>query len=107
VECTGEILSKEFEGESLWVKVKAPNEVMRFIVPKGFIAVDGASLTVCDVNQAESWFTFMLVSYTQAKVNSTKAWKLIKRWTPMERNSPSKPKRKSNLALPCKCATHR
>lgn len=38
---------------------------MRFIVPKGYIAVDGTSLTVCEVNHDESWFTFMLVAYTQ------------------------------------------
>ena len=39
---------------------------MRYIVPKGFIAVDGTSLTVCEVDNEESWFTFMLVAYTQA-----------------------------------------
>jgi len=68
VDCTGTILSKTFEGESLWVKVAAPAEVMRFIVPKGFVAVDGTSLTVCEVNSEEGWFTFMLVSFTQAKI---------------------------------------
>jgi len=41
---------------------------MKYIVPKGFIAVDGTSLTICDVNQNENWFTFMLVSHTQQKV---------------------------------------
>lgn len=39
---------------------------MRYIVPKGFIAVDGTSLTVCEVDNEECWFTFMLVAYTQA-----------------------------------------
>lgn len=68
VDCTGTILSKDLEGESLWVKVAAPPELMRFVVPKGFIAVDGTSLTVCEVNSAEGWFTFMLVSFTQAKI---------------------------------------
>jgi riboflavin synthase len=68
VDCTGTILSKEFEGESLWVKVSAPKELMKFVVPKGFIAVDGTSLTVCDVNHTEDWFTFMLVAFTQQKI---------------------------------------
>jgi riboflavin synthase alpha subunit len=27
----------------------------------GYIAVDGTSLTVCDVNYKEGWFKFMLV----------------------------------------------
>jgi riboflavin synthase len=41
---------------------------MKFIVPKGFIAIDGTSLTICDVNHAEGWFTFMLIEYTQKKI---------------------------------------
>jgi riboflavin synthase len=41
---------------------------MKYIVPKGFIAIDGTSLTVCEVNSNERWFTFMLVSFTQSKV---------------------------------------
>jgi riboflavin synthase len=41
---------------------------VQFIVPKGFIAVDGTSLTVCEVNVEEGWFTFMLVAYTQSKI---------------------------------------
>ncbi|KAE8075933.1 hypothetical protein FH972_014613 [Carpinus fangiana] len=37
-------------------------------VPKGFIAVDGTSLTVVDVFDGEECFNFMLVAYTQQKV---------------------------------------
>lgn len=47
------------------VKVKVPRDLMRYIVPKGFIAVDGTSLTVCEVDNEDCWFTFMLVAYTQ------------------------------------------
>lgn len=61
-------MSKTFEGESLWVKVAAPKELMRLIVPKGYIAVDGTSLTVCEVNYVEGWFNFMLVAFTQSKI---------------------------------------
>ena len=39
---------------------------MRYIVEKGFVAVDGTSLTVCNVGV--DWFTFMLVEYTQKKI---------------------------------------
>jgi len=42
--------------------------MLPYIVPKGFIAVDGTSLTVVDVGYAENWFTFMLVEYTQKKI---------------------------------------
>ncbi|OVA07780.1 Lumazine-binding protein [Macleaya cordata] len=68
VDCTGEIVSLEPEGDSLWVKVKTPPEVLKFIVPKGFIAVDGTSLTVVDVFDEEECFNFMLVAYTQQNV---------------------------------------
>ena len=70
VDCTGEIIEKWREMESLWVKVKVPQDVISYIVPKGFICVDGTSLTICEVDaQPEaSWFTFMLVAHTQQSV---------------------------------------
>jgi riboflavin synthase len=68
VDGTGEIVSKEPEGDSLWVKVKTGKELLKYIVPKGFIVVDGTSLTVVDVFDEEDCFNFMLVAYTQQKV---------------------------------------
>jgi riboflavin synthase len=78
------------EGDSLWVKVATPTAILRYIVPKGYIAVDGTSLTVCDVQLAgsaaavdagcasagadgsaeggEGFFTFMLIAYTQQHI---------------------------------------
>ena len=52
----------------MWVKVMLPREYMNYIVPKGFVAIDGTSLTICDVNTKENWFTFMLISHTQQSV---------------------------------------
>ncbi|KAK4777433.1 hypothetical protein SAY87_017620 [Trapa incisa] len=68
VDGTGEIVSMEPEGDSLWIKVRTKREILRYVVPKGFIAVDGTSLTVVDVNDEEGWFSFMLVAYTQEKI---------------------------------------
>ncbi|KAG8641431.1 riboflavin synthase [Manihot esculenta] len=68
VDGTGEIVEKEAEGDSLWVKVKVDKGLLRYVVPKGFIAVDGTSLTVVDVFDEEGCFNFMLVAYTQQKV---------------------------------------
>lgn len=68
VDGTGEIIDKSREGESLWIKVKVPAELMTGLVPKGYVAIDGTSLTVCEVNVAECWFNFMLVQYTQTKI---------------------------------------
>jgi riboflavin synthase len=43
-------------------------KVMRYVVHKGFIALDGTSLTITKVNDAEGWWEVMLISYTQEKV---------------------------------------
>ncbi|XP_022766823.1 riboflavin synthase-like [Durio zibethinus] len=68
VDGTGEIVGKEVEGDSLWIKVKVDKSLLKYVVPKGFIAVDGTSLTVVDVFEEELCFNFMLVAYTQQKV---------------------------------------
>ena len=50
VDGTATIRSIESEGDALMVVFDAPSSVMRYVVEKGFIAVDGASLTIvqCD-----------------------------------------------------------
>ncbi|KAF8007888.1 hypothetical protein BT93_K1780 [Corymbia citriodora subsp. variegata] len=68
VDGTGEIVSMVPEADSLWVKLRTTKELLRYVVPKGFIAVDGTSLTVVDVFDEEDCFNFMLVAYTQEKV---------------------------------------
>lgn len=66
IDGTGVIRAFRPEGDSLWVTVAAPGELLRYIVPKGYIAVDGTSLTVVDV--LKDAFTFMLVAYTQQHI---------------------------------------
>jgi riboflavin synthase len=44
------------------LKVNVPKKLMKFIVEKGSIAVDGISLTV--VKTGKNWFSVSLVSYT-------------------------------------------
>lgn len=68
VDGTGTIADFRPENDSLWVTIKTTPEILKYIVPKGYIAVDGTSLTVVDVLDNESSFTFMLVAYTQQKV---------------------------------------
>jgi riboflavin synthase len=67
VDDTGRVVSTTPEGEALLVRFEAPPEIMRYIVRKGFIAVDGVSLTVveCDGNR----FAVSLVGYTQRGTN--------------------------------------
>eukprot|EP00262_Sarcandra_glabra_P021814 TRINITY_DN9377_c0_g1_i3.p1 TRINITY_DN9377_c0_g1~~TRINITY_DN9377_c0_g1_i3.p1 ORF type:complete len:141 (+),score=25.41 TRINITY_DN9377_c0_g1_i3:435-857(+) len=68
VDGTGEIVSIVLEGDSMWIKVRTSPELLKFIVPKGYIAVDGTSLTVVKVYDEEGCFDFMLVAYTQQKI---------------------------------------
>ena len=68
VDDTGTIEEIRPDGDALWIRVRPPPRLLPYIVPKGFIAVDGTSLTVCESNQDEGWFDFMLVSYTQSKI---------------------------------------
>lgn len=72
VDNVGTIMDQWIDENSLFFKIAFPYEFMRYVVPKGFIAIDGTSLTVCDVHSegedGENWFTFMLVEYTQKKI---------------------------------------
>lgn len=66
VDGTGVLAERQPDGDSLRIAVQAPPEVLRYLVPKGYVAVDGTSLTVIDV--LADRFTFMLVAYTQAHI---------------------------------------
>ncbi|CAN6334292.1 unnamed protein product [Urochloa humidicola] len=68
VDGTGEIAAFRPDGHSLWVTVRAPPEILRLIVPKGLVAVDGTSLTVVSVDDEGGWFDFMLGRYTQDNI---------------------------------------
>jgi len=53
VEATGTVVAVADEGGGARrVRIAAPAGVLRYAVPKGFVAVDGASLTVVDVDDA-------------------------------------------------------
>jgi len=70
IEATGQLLSLTPEGDAVIARYAAPPEIMRYIVKKGFIAVDGVSLTVVD--RDEGSFTVSLVRYTQENTNLTR-----------------------------------
>ena len=46
IDGTGTIASVEKDDNAVWYTVKAPGEIMKYIVEKGSIAIDGISLTV-------------------------------------------------------------
>ena len=49
IDGVGEILSSTKEAAATWITIKAPAEILRYVVFKGSIAIDGISLTVADV----------------------------------------------------------
>ena len=66
VDGMGQITGKRGEGASLLVDMSAPDEVLRYVVERGFIAVDGASLTVMTLGA--SGFAVSLVYHTQQNI---------------------------------------
>jgi len=67
IDDTGKVASITREGETMVVKFEALPEVMRYVVEKGFIAVDGISLTV--VARDSNSFEVSVVDYTRRHTN--------------------------------------
>ncbi len=63
VDDTARVASVTWDGETMLIRFEADPEVMRYIVEKGFIAVDGVSLTVVTRNAGS--FQVSIVNYTQ------------------------------------------
>lgn len=63
VDAVGSIRARLPEGDAIIATFAAPGEVMRYVVPKGSVAVDGVSLTVVDV--VAGGFTIALIPHTQ------------------------------------------
>lgn len=63
VDDTGRVASVIREGEATLFGFEAPPEVMRYMVDKGFIAIDGVSLTV--VTRDNTFFEVSVVDYTR------------------------------------------
>jgi len=63
VDDTGRVASVTWDGKTMLIRFEASPEVMRYIVDKGFIAVDGVSLTVVAKNTGS--FQVSVVDYTR------------------------------------------
>jgi len=63
IDAVGKLASVRWDGEAVLIEFEAPSEVMRYIVEKGFIAIDGASLTVA--TKDVSSFQVSVVDYTR------------------------------------------
>ncbi|GMA99634.1 riboflavin synthase [Pelosinus sp. IPA-1] len=58
----GMIRAKDVNDNAVIVKIEAGPEVMRYIVKKGSIAIDGISLTIVECGQ--DWFTVSLIPHS-------------------------------------------
>ncbi|KAG5975175.1 hypothetical protein E4U58_001803 [Claviceps cyperi] len=69
VDTTAEILSVTPDGNALTFRFRPKNrDMLRYIIFKGYVAIDGTSLTVTKVDDAEGWWEIMLISYSQERV---------------------------------------
>ncbi|KAI9771626.1 MAG: Riboflavin synthase alpha chain [Geoglossum simile] len=78
VDTVAAIVSKTPDGNALTVRLQPRDQgILRYVVEKGFVALDGVSLTVTRVfdgvqGEGGGWWEVMLVAYTQEKVVITK-----------------------------------
>jgi riboflavin synthase len=67
IEHTGSLISFEPQEHSVVARFRAPAEILRYVIVKGPIAVNGASLTVIDKDDVS--FSVGLIPFTQEHTN--------------------------------------
>ena len=67
VDATGTVAALVHEVGAVIARIACPEEVLRYLVKKCFIAINGVSLTVIDCDRAQ--FSVSLVPYTQKNTN--------------------------------------
>jgi len=78
IDTTATIIDRQADGESLrmWFRLPEPTpdrpSLLSYFIPKGFVTIDGTSLTLTEVNDAERTFGIMLIKYTQQHINLVK-----------------------------------
>lgn len=65
IDAIGEIESLVPEGNAVWVTILTNSKVLRYVVEKGSIAIDGISLTVARVG--ETYFKVSIIPHTGAE----------------------------------------
>ena len=63
VDGVGKIIEKKTHDIAQVFKIQGPVEIIKYLVPKGSIAIDGISLTIVDVNEEE--FTVSVIPHTR------------------------------------------
>lgn len=62
IDGTGEIVSIRRDDNAVWITVSAPKNILKYIIEKGSIAIDGISLTVAKVTEND--FSVSVIPHT-------------------------------------------
>ena len=75
---TATVVDRVPDGDSLRLTFQLPEptrerpSLLPYIIPKGYVAIDGTSLTITGVNDDERTFGVMLIQHTQQKITLSK-----------------------------------
>lgn len=78
VDTIATIVSRVPDGDSLRLTFQLPEptssrpSLLPYLIPKGYVTIDGASLTLTGVNDADRTFSVMLIRHTQEKITLSK-----------------------------------
>ena len=64
VDACGRVADLVRDGIALVMRVSVPSDVLRYVARKGSVTLDGVSLTVASVSDADSSFTVSLIPHT-------------------------------------------
>lgn len=67
VDTTGEILAIETRGKDVYLRIKIPDGMGKYLAPKGSIAIDGISLTVAELH--DDGFACWIIPHTREVTN--------------------------------------
>ena len=65
VDFTAAVLDIAEVGDNYRLRIGLEGDEKRYMFPKGYIAINGASLTIADVNRDEGWFDVWLIPETR------------------------------------------
>lgn len=64
IDGTGTIVEKKPEGNAVWIKINCSDNLLKYIIHKGSITIDGISLTVAKVTDSD--FSVSIIPHTAA-----------------------------------------
>lgn len=67
IDGTGEIFKKEQDDNAIWYTIKANGTIMKYMIEKGSIAIDGISLTIAKVSEKD--FSVSVIPHTMKATN--------------------------------------